>query len=101
MPIRQDPPLPDAVARELMEAGNAYIDAERALEAARRRRDAAIVLLSDFGVSRRKVGDMAGVTVGRVQQIVDANSGPEIALTNRNMRRPVNAPKETIRLPRL
>lgn len=46
--------------------------AERQLAFAREARDAAVVQASALGLSRREVAELAGITVGRVQQVVDA-----------------------------
>jgi hypothetical protein len=47
-------------------------NAERQLEFAREARDAIVVQASALGLSRREVAELACVTVGRVQQVIDA-----------------------------
>jgi DNA-directed RNA polymerase specialized sigma24 family protein len=42
-----------------------------ALETSKERRDAAIVKASDAGLSRRRVAGAVGLSVGRVQQILE------------------------------
>lgn len=66
--------MPDAVkdaTRELLAAVKAYNAAERRLQQTRDRREIAISTISLLGVSRRTVAKLAGITVGRVQQILD------------------------------
>ena len=48
----------------------AFQRAAVAFAEAKQARDAAIIISSDQGLSRRKVADAAGVTVGRVQQVI-------------------------------
>jgi hypothetical protein len=57
----------------LVEAGHSYRLALEALQEAVAVRDAAILANSAQGVSRRDVADAAGITVGRVQQVVSAH----------------------------
>lgn len=60
-------------AYEMLTAmGTAFRDASASLEEAQQMRDAAIIVSSERGLSRRKVAAAAGVTVGRVQQVLSA-----------------------------
>ncbi len=67
------PPIDDDLS-ELIAAGKQYATLERRLEKARERRDRAIRHVSSYGISRRTVAEMANVTVGRVQQILDEDT---------------------------
>lgn len=58
------------VIDRLRSIGSAYATAEAELNKSRLQRDRAILEASEMGFSRREVADAAGVTVGRVQQIV-------------------------------
>lgn len=59
----------------LLDTRKTYHRAKKKLDAALEQRDEAIVLASKAGLSRRVVARAAGVTVGRVQQIIDAAHG--------------------------
>ncbi len=65
-------PSPEEAYRNLIDAGVAFTQAANSLEEAQQIRDAAIVVSSEQGMSRRKVAAAAGVTVGRVQQVLSA-----------------------------
>lgn len=54
-----------------MEAGDEYRAASADLQKRRAERDVAIMEATSNGLSRRDVAEAAGVTVGRVQQILD------------------------------
>lgn len=58
------------VLDRLRSIGKEYAAAEAELDNSRLQRDRAILEASEMGFSRREVADAAGVTVGRVQQIV-------------------------------
>ena len=60
------------VYETLAEVGSAFRDAADSLTEAQQMRDAAIIVSSAHGLSRRKVAAGAGVTVGRVQQVLSA-----------------------------
>lgn len=55
----------------LAEAGEEFRAARDALERARLFRDEAIVDATDKGLSRREAAVAAGVTPGRIQQVLD------------------------------
>lgn len=57
--------------QRLLEAGAEYRAASADLQKRRAERDVAIVEATSYGLSRREVAEVAGVTVGRVQQILD------------------------------
>ena len=63
---------PDDISRDLLAARRATELATAELQEAVRRRDELIAEASAFGMTRRAVAGMAGVTYGRVQQVVDA-----------------------------
>lgn len=67
-------PIPEQAYRKLAAAGAAYRETAGALEEAQRIRDAAIIVSSELGMSRRKVASAAMITVGRVQQVLAATS---------------------------
>jgi hypothetical protein len=67
MPVADKDPI-----QALRESIEAYTAAAATFEQARHDRDEAIRALSRAGMSRRAVATMAGLTVGRVQQIIDA-----------------------------
>lgn len=55
--------------------GAAFQEAATSLKEAQQMRDAAIIVSSERGLSRRKVAAAAGVTVGRVQQVLSGTEG--------------------------
>lgn len=59
--------------RRLAEAGARAASARAELDAATSDRDLLILEASRHGISRRRVAELAGVTAGRVQQILDAS----------------------------
>lgn len=63
-------PSPEQAYEALEEVGLIFRDAADSLAEAQQMRDAAIILSSEQGLSRRKVAAAAGVTVGRVQQVL-------------------------------
>lgn len=63
-------PSPQQTFEALSEAGAAFKEASQLLEEAQQLRDAAIIASSEQGFSRRKVATAAGITVGRVQQVL-------------------------------
>lgn len=67
---RTDDPSPEQAYEMLMAMGAAFREAAASLEEAQQMRDAAIIVSSERGLSRRKVAAAAGVTVGRVQQVL-------------------------------
>jgi hypothetical protein len=69
--VKRPTDVPPEVLGELEAAGHGYLKAQRRLGEATRRRDEAIRAASDAGMTRRAVAQAAGVTVGRVQQILD------------------------------
>jgi hypothetical protein len=62
---------PEVAEGRLREARRTYEIARRELEDAIETRDKAIALASRTGISRRDVARMAGVSPGRVQQVLD------------------------------
>lgn len=68
-PRKPDAPTP--VRRRLELAGARYERATTELEAAQIERDAALLAASEEGMTRREAAAIAGVTPGRVQQIID------------------------------
>jgi hypothetical protein len=70
--VPDKPTAQDVVMRELAAAGDRVQRLEGDLDEARRRRDELIVKAARLGVSRRAAARAAGVTFGRVQQILDA-----------------------------
>jgi hypothetical protein len=71
----------------LIDAGDSYRSAAAELEHATMMRDAAIAASSAQGVPRRVVADAAGVTVGRVQQVVSAyDSSTAVPIAERLVR---------------
>jgi DNA-directed RNA polymerase specialized sigma24 family protein len=57
---------------QLQDAGRVYTTALKNLRQATDVRDDAIIRAAHAGLSRREIARAAGVTVGRVQQIIDA-----------------------------
>lgn len=61
---------PEQAYDVLEDSGDVFRGASRSLEEAQQLRDAAIIVSSEKGFSRRRVAAAAGVTVGRVQQVL-------------------------------
>jgi hypothetical protein len=61
----------DALWRQLVEAGQRYATACEEVDEALLARDRLIIETSEAGFSRREVARAAGVSPGRVQQILD------------------------------
>jgi hypothetical protein len=82
---------PEQAYDTLAETGAAFRDAAGLLEEAQHMRDAAILVSSAQGISRRKVAAAAGVTAGRVQQVLSAaDNGMQRDLADRLLRIAVN-----------
>ncbi|HEX7280082.1 MAG TPA: hypothetical protein VF255_10720 [Solirubrobacterales bacterium] len=82
---------PEQAYDTLAETGAAFQDAASLLEEAQHMRDAAILVSSAQGISRRKVAAAAGVTAGRVQQVLSAaDSGMQRDLADRLLQMAVN-----------
>lgn len=67
---RDKDPSSEQAYEMLTAMGAVFRDAAASLEEAQQMRDAAIIVSSERGLSRRKVAAAAGVTVGRVQQVL-------------------------------
>jgi hypothetical protein len=81
--MKSPSPSPQQTFEALSEAGNAFQKASRRLEEAQQLRDAAIIASSEQGFSRRKVAAAAGVSVGRVQQVLGMDVGARRNLADR------------------
>jgi DNA-directed RNA polymerase specialized sigma24 family protein len=59
--------------RDLREIGATWSTTKSTLDQLAEERDRAILAAAERGASRRAIAEMAGVSVGRVQQIIDSN----------------------------
>jgi hypothetical protein len=87
----------DAAFRALLEAQARHARTEADHAAAKCARDEAIVNASHWGFTRRAVAQATDMTVGRVQQIIDAHGGvvanPGLLPSGKRWRYPIGDPR--------